>query len=649
MRSKSIKISHLSLLFVGIALSGSMLFLAHGTTVSSLTGSDPEPATACSTTHELKIYDQSSTVLASVLPPDKVFIRLVSPQADISAVAFRINGDLIGRAQKDATGTIWTMPWLTTLYPTLSTAEQLSLRADVYKSGSSGNCFAVSPYTYFKDPNQAQASIVLNTDAAGGWSGALPLGSSESINSSVVVDSYPLEPTPFTLFEWKVTSNTSTSIGYVTSVNNVGTFHAMAEGTGAIVLEAVYGGDRVSKSIPISVGPATAPLPELSTTISTSPTNTTTTTTTSPTSSPSTRTTSNQEPLASASTDVTATSANDAGPTTTIQNTVANRECLRQALSSERYDQINSGQSRPSPQELEKLKSCFASTNYVIPNNFSPVDPLAVKDLPKTKKIKITTLENVQPVRETGIDLALKISGKADPDSTVLIYVFSSPLVLTTTADSYGNWEYTLEDPLEPGNHEVYTVVDRGNGVYERSAPISFVIATAQAGGDSGSSANGLSLRLADAPTPGEVDRSLWYYLVGAGGVLIISVAAFLIVLNYRHHRRAIAQGSPGADGLAHASSGDAAQNTVQRPAEVRQEPIRAGGSAVAAPEEQSHIGTSEDHSDSNSVDQTNIQSNNIGALPEPGKEEILHDGHAIGDIIAPNLSDEAKERPNDQ
>ena len=73
------------------------------------------------------------------------------------------------------------------------------------------------------------------------------------------------------------------------------------------------------------------------------------------------------------------------------------------------------------------------------------------------------------------------VTGKAKPFQTVLVYIFSEPLVMTTTADADGNWSYELENPLEPGQHEVYAVVDEGDGQYKKSDPWGFIIGRAEA------------------------------------------------------------------------------------------------------------------------------------------------------------------------
>jgi len=70
----------------------------------------------------------------------------------------------------------------------------------------------------------------------------------------------------------------------------------------------------------------------------------------------------------------------------------------------------------------------------------------------------------------------LKISGKALPNIYITVFIYSDPIVLTIKTDSNGDWSYTLDKPLEEGNHEVYVAVADNTGkVTAKSEPILFV------------------------------------------------------------------------------------------------------------------------------------------------------------------------------
>ncbi len=263
-----------------------------------------------------------------------------------------------------------------------------------------------------------------------------------------------------------------------------------------------YGGRSQSVLIPITVGAAGTPI---TTTLPLSPVTTSTATATLAT-----------QPTAAAA------QANTAAPSATTPQgiaTVSIQECAVVALGAVRAAEIKAGTSRPTADELVKLKSCLAQTNNVIPSNYAPVAPTKIGELTKSTSTTIVDLSNIKTAAKKE---ALKITGKGQPNSQVLVYVFSEPLVITTNTDAQGNWSYTLEDPLAPGKHEVYAVVDKGDGNYQKTDPFSFVIGKASASAENPA---GLSLALQNDPTPIQSNRSLYIYLavfsvIIAGGLL---------------------------------------------------------------------------------------------------------------------------------
>lgn len=89
---------------------------------------------------------------------------------------------------------------------------------------------------------------------------------------------------------------------------------------------------------------------------------------------------------------------------------------------------------------------------------------------------------NVTTITEDGTTVQ-RLIGTAEPDSTVLIYIYSNmPLVLTVRTDASGNWVYTLRDSLVEGKHDVYVAVTNQTGqVVKKSQPANFFIRGAQA------------------------------------------------------------------------------------------------------------------------------------------------------------------------
>lgn len=189
--------------------------------------------------------------------------------------------------------------------------------------------------------------------------------------------------------------------------------------------------------------------------------------------------------------------------------------CFESKLDQNSYNGLVDG-NRLSGDDFSKVRSCFAERRFILPVNIIPVEPKRVSQLSeRTDKAVIYPLRNIKSV-STGKDL-LEIKGTADPDADVLIYIFSEPLVMTAKSDSSGQWTYVLEDPLEPGDHEIYAVVQNGDE-YIRSSAIAFAIA---AGESSGANPNGYNLSLQNSP---DSSFSTIYIVAGAAVVLAASV-----------------------------------------------------------------------------------------------------------------------------
>jgi len=123
-----------------------------------------------------------------------------------------------------------------------------------------------------------------------------------------------------------------------------------------------------------------------------------------------------------------------------------------------------------------------------------------------------------------------RLSGKASPGQTVTIFIYSYlPVVLTTTADADGNWQYDLDSALADGEHEVYvTVTDDTGKIQGKSNPLSFFVAEAVAVTEQ-------EFFKLPPPTAAEVaaapaDRMLLWYAIGAGALVLAAlIVGFLI------------------------------------------------------------------------------------------------------------------------
>ncbi len=72
----------------------------------------------------------------------------------------------------------------------------------------------------------------------------------------------------------------------------------------------------------------------------------------------------------------------------------------------------------------------------------------------------------------------LSLSGTADPNTWVNIYLYSSmPLVLSTKTDASGSWNYRLDQTLSEGLHKVYVASNDSSGnLLKQSSAISFEV-----------------------------------------------------------------------------------------------------------------------------------------------------------------------------
>jgi len=113
-----------------------------------------------------------------------------------------------------------------------------------------------------------------------------------------------------------------------------------------------------------------------------------------------------------------------------------------------------------------------------VQNNFDPLSPLPEQKIsfesPKIAgqinedKLKV---EKIELVPETPKPLPpkaqtpkeekpkIKLEGKAIPNSFVVIFIYSEPIIVTVKTDENGNWSYVLDKNLSDGHHEVYVAL----------------------------------------------------------------------------------------------------------------------------------------------------------------------------------------------
>lgn len=422
---------------------------------------------------------------------------------------------LIGRARAVSLY-MWNFKWATALWPN----GQVKLSAEVFYKGFVNPCSINS--NYILNVINAQ-TVTLNVESTPAeWTGPINSASQIFIVKSFLA-SLTFDPTPYSIFEW----SKATDVGNISTLDDRAYFSSgLKPGSNIISVRVIYGGSEKVIGIPINVE-SIQTIETNNDTTSSAPTDANTSqadiepSTVQPSSTPTVADTTTSKQITSSQ----------------VQNNLVTKSCIEEVFSVERYVAVNGGTSRPTAEELERAIGCFAPSKYILPLNFSPIDPLATKELTVDEATTINKLENIAITDGSSDKPTLKISGKAKPNSVIIIYIYSDPIIITTSSDSDGNWQYTLEDPLEPGDHEVYAIVDKGDGAYKRSEPLAFFISTASA---TAANPNGLSLELSDSPTetPSQSNRSLIIYVVGSVVILGVAVSGLYIILRLRNKRR---------------------------------------------------------------------------------------------------------------
>lgn len=123
----------------------------------------------------------------------------------------------------------------------------------------------------------------------------------------------------------------------------------------------------------------------------------------------------------------------------------------------------------------------------------------------------------------------VELRGKAEPNSTVELYVFSEPLIVSTKADENGDWVYVLNQEISEGKHEVFvTVTDQSGAVTKRSEPLAFFLNTAQAAQvTSQNSVNSESF----------YQTTLFRYSIISGIIMILVLVVFFALLRYEKRK----------------------------------------------------------------------------------------------------------------
>jgi hypothetical protein len=115
---------------------------------------------------------------------------------------------------------------------------------------------------------------------------------------------------------------------------------------------------------------------------------------------------------------------------------------------------------------------------------FNPFDPRREVEIiyqdPREvtpRKIDIYIVENVRITTLPDDRRGLEISGRGLPNSELILFIFSEPVIVSVRTDGQGRWSYVLEDPRD-GKHEIFAVIVNNRGETEaRSLVFPFVLA----------------------------------------------------------------------------------------------------------------------------------------------------------------------------
>jgi hypothetical protein len=183
----------------------------------------------------------------------------------------------------------------------------------------------------------------------------------------------------------------------------------------------------------------------------------------------------------------------------------------------------------PGRPDLSPIPVVASSTkiqnNYDLINISTVVNTIYFK-LDQDKPLHLEKIEQRQTESKTNF---LLFVGKSYPNSEVKITIQSEPLVMSVEADDNGNWNYILQDPLEPGEHQTFVEVNN-NGQIETSGPYPFNIARAQA---TFNNPTGASLNIIDPQK-----QALKNYLFLALGLLVVAILILLIFIYFKRSKR---------------------------------------------------------------------------------------------------------------
>lgn len=169
------------------------------------------------------------------------------------------------------------------------------------------------------------------------------------------------------------------------------------------------------------------------------------------------------------------------------------------------------------------LTTVLAPTDVAILNG-RPLDQPRFAGVTDNASIRVEGVDNAD--QQNVEDDSLRLQGKADPNSFITLYIYSSlPMVVTVQADASGNWEYDLTHPLVDGKHDVYATVTNETGkIVKKSDPFSFFVNSANAMSEEEFLQSSVSVQDSSSTF------FIWYMVAGALIVMLAGVMFFYYV-----------------------------------------------------------------------------------------------------------------------
>ncbi len=468
------------------------------------------PATVQATGHgesqecDAALYDFYSPQMGQTFTGESL-LKIVSyaATAEVASVDFLVDGNLVGQAESYSTGYYWSYTWNTV------TTDNGSHTVAAQITNIDGSSCLTRPQEFVVQNNVVgDFELLLDVNPVS-WQGPININKifSAFVGLKDLSTNKISDATEASAIEWQLSPD---SPGYIGNPLGHEIVYSSGPngGEGTILVTARSGSKIATKTITVKVEALDS----------------------GPTSYPEDTVVSGEELLDDEQSPLVSVLDSDGKPIEAYvrEGDEEIKTCMEQRLGDD-YTRLASEQKRLNFDQFLSSRSCFAASRYVVPANLSPVDPSSIRELSTVPHTRVTLFDNVSPYFANK-SKALTFKGVSEPNAVLLLFVYSEPLVLTTTADSEGRWSYTLEDPLEPGQHEIFVAVEKDGNIMRSEGKV-FAIAEQPA---SLGNPNGFNLRLSESfASTSDDNTNTNNYLIGAGALVLGSL---LLLSHYVWH-----------------------------------------------------------------------------------------------------------------